>query len=138
MKIPSALFYHKSIKTPHFRSLTFSPDSQKLLTGSDDCHMKIYDVSQGHLVGTLSGHTSWVLSVAYSPDNEHFVSSSADHTVRIRQEKTRQSIHTFTQHSDQVWSAAYNVDGNKVLSVSEDKSALIYDIPGILTSPKDI
>jgi len=26
------------------RSLTFSPDSQKLLTGSDDGHMKIYDV----------------------------------------------------------------------------------------------
>ena len=26
------------------RSLTFSPDSQRLLTGSDDCHMKIYDV----------------------------------------------------------------------------------------------
>jgi hypothetical protein len=29
---------------PFFRSLTFSPDSQKLLTGSDDGHMKIYDV----------------------------------------------------------------------------------------------
>ncbi len=26
-----------------FRSLTFSPDSQRLLTGSDDGHMKIYD-----------------------------------------------------------------------------------------------
>ena len=26
------------------RSLTFSPDSQKLLTCSDDGHMKIYDV----------------------------------------------------------------------------------------------
>ena len=56
------------------RSLTFSPDSQKLLTGSDDGHMKIYDVSHGNLVATLSGHTSWVLSVAFSPDNEHFVS----------------------------------------------------------------
>ena len=26
------------------RSLTFSPDSQRLLTGSDDGQMKIYDV----------------------------------------------------------------------------------------------
>ena len=26
------------------RSLTCSPDSQRLRTGSDDCHMKIYDV----------------------------------------------------------------------------------------------
>ena len=56
------------------RSLTFSPNSQRLLTASDDCHMKIYEVAHGNLAGTLSGHTSWVLSVAYSPDNEHFAS----------------------------------------------------------------
>ena len=27
----------------------------------------------GSLAGTLSGHSSWVLSVAYCPDNQHFV-----------------------------------------------------------------
>ena len=128
--------------------------------------------NHGQLVGTLSGHTSWVLSVAYSPDNEHFVSSSADHTVRVWKESTRQCIHTFSEHTDQVftifkmaaflfkliffnlpqcliwwqqfqiffqaWSVAYNADGSKVLSVSEDKSALVYDIPGNISSPKDI
>ena len=26
-----------------------------------------------NLAGTLSGHSSWVLSVAFSPDNQHFV-----------------------------------------------------------------
>ena len=128
--------------------------------------------NHGQLVGTLSGHTSWVLSVAYSPDNEHFVSSSADHTVRVWKESTRQCIHTFSEHTDQVfslfkiaayffivkshyipqsliwwhqlkiffqaWSVAYNADGSKVLSVSEDKSALVYDIPGNISSPKDL
>jgi WD40 repeat protein len=39
----------KLLNTPEghampIRSLTFSPDSTKLLTGSDDGHMKIYDV----------------------------------------------------------------------------------------------
>ena len=39
------------------RSLTFSPNSQRLLTASDDCHMKVYEVAHGNLVCTLSGHT---------------------------------------------------------------------------------
>ena len=64
---------------------------------------KLYLRNHGQLVGTLSGHTSWVLSVAYSPDNEHFVSSSADHTVRVWKGSTRQCIHTFSEHTDQVY-----------------------------------
>ena len=69
-----------------------------------DWHTTILNFrNHGQLVGTLSGHTSWVLSVAYSPDNEHFVSSSADHTVRVWKESTRQCIHTFSEHTDQVF-----------------------------------
>ena len=56
------------------RSLTFSPDSQLLVTASDDGHLKMYDVQHANLAGTLSGHGSWVLSVDFSPDNTHFVS----------------------------------------------------------------
>ena len=76
------------------RSLCFSPNSQLLITASDDKDMKIYDVlansalleffitssllcccpsNHGALASTLSGHTSWVLSVAFSPDNQHVV-----------------------------------------------------------------
>ena len=87
------------------RSLCFSPDSQLLVTASDDKEIKIYDVyvnvtlhhipnmtlcivsilslslslslsvlcsQHANLAGTLSGHSSWVLSVAFSPDNQHF------------------------------------------------------------------
>ena len=37
------------------RSLSFSPDSTKLLTGSDDGHIKLYDISHATLLGTMSG-----------------------------------------------------------------------------------
>ena len=45
------------------------------MAGSDDGHIKMYDVAHATLIGTMSGHTSWVLSVTFSPDNEHFASS---------------------------------------------------------------
>lgn len=56
------------------RSIAFSKDGKYLITGSDDCHVKIYEVNSGELVGTLSGHGSWVVSVAFSPDNNFFAS----------------------------------------------------------------
>ena len=37
------------------RSLSFSPDSTKLLTGSDDGHIKQFDISHATLLGTMSG-----------------------------------------------------------------------------------
>lgn len=54
------------------------------------------------VVGTLSGHASWVLSVAFSPDGTHFVSGSSDRTVKVWELETKQCIHTFHEHSDQV------------------------------------
>ena len=70
--------------------------------GSDDGHIKLLDVSNGTLVGTMSGHTSWVLSVAFSPDAEHFASSSSDHSVKIWEISSRQCVHTFNEHTSEV------------------------------------
>ena len=103
--------------------------SFRLLTGSDDGQMKIYDVAHGTLVSTLSGHKSWVLSVDFAPDNQHFASGSADGTVKIWDGAAKQCVHTFDDHADQVWGVAYNHDGSKLVSVSEDKSIHLYSIP---------
>lgn len=59
------------------------------------------------VVGTLSGHASWVLSVAFSPDGTHFVSGSADTTVKVWELASRQCVETFNKHTDQVMFIIY-------------------------------
>ena len=66
------------------RTLAFSPDSQHLITGSDDQHINLYDLSNTERpLSTLSGHGSWFLCVHFSPDGKRFSSSSSDKTVKI-------------------------------------------------------
>lgn len=84
------------------RSLAFAPNSQVLCTASDDNYIKVFDVQNAKITGTLSGHGSWVLSVAFSPDNLHFVSSSSDKTVKVWDKEKMKCVHTFYEHQDQV------------------------------------
>lgn len=82
-----------------------------------------------NLVGTLSGHGSWVLGVSFCPDNTHFVSSSSDKTVKVWDAGSRQCVQTFYEHNDQVWGVKYNATGSKIVSVSDDKSIIVYNCP---------
>jgi WD40 repeat protein/serine/threonine protein kinase len=64
-------------------SLAFSPDGQRILSGSDDSTLKLWDVETGEETLTLKAHTAGVESVAWSPDGQRIVSSSSDGSIRL-------------------------------------------------------
>ncbi len=61
---------------------TFSPDSSRLATVSEDRTARVWDAATGALLATCRGHASKVLGVAFSPDGSRLVTASADTTVR--------------------------------------------------------
>ncbi len=95
-------------------------------------------------MSTLSGHSSWVLSVAFSSDNQHLISSyvlmflfliknaelkmfsSSDKSVKIWDTKARRSVYTSSEHSDQVWCVRFNYSGTQFVSMSQDKSIIVH------------
>ena len=64
--------------------MAFSPDGKRIVSGSCDNTVRVWDADTGQPVGQpLTGHTDAVTSVAFSPDGKRIVSGSDDKTVRV-------------------------------------------------------
>lgn len=116
------------------RSLVYSPIEPHLLfSASDDAHVHMYDSEKKSLVGAMSGHASWVLSLDVSPDGQALATGSSDRTVRLWDLNMRAAVQTMSNHTDQVWGVAFRPPGGtgvrsgRLASVSDDKSISLYD-----------
>ncbi|MBO7224392.1 MAG: hypothetical protein J6V35_00595, partial [Bacteroidales bacterium] len=65
------------------KSVAYSPDGTKIISGSADYTIKIWNANTGQCLKTLEGHSNDVWSVAYSPDGTKIISGSADYTIKI-------------------------------------------------------
>lgn len=64
-------------------ALAYSPDGTRLITGSDDGKLKLWDVNSGFNIVTFPEHTSGVTGVAFSPNRASVLfTSSLDGSVR--------------------------------------------------------
>lgn len=64
-------------------ALSWSPDSQKLASGSVDTTIKIWEVSAGKELHTIRHHVDMITDVAWSPDGAYIASTSRDKTLRL-------------------------------------------------------
>ncbi|XP_078083686.1 WD repeat-containing protein 38 [Mustelus asterias] len=72
---------------------SFSRDGQFLLTGSDDCNVCVWNVTEEKLIYKVAGHTGPVKACAFSTDSTLFASGSCDCTVRVWDMKTGNCLH---------------------------------------------
>src|SRR5260370_41055572 len=70
----------------------FSPDGRLLASADEHANIIIWDVSTGHMLRRLTGHTDGVNSIAFSPDGNRLASGSGDNTVRIWEVATGNEI----------------------------------------------
>jgi WD40 repeat protein len=121
-------------------SVAYSPDGKRIVSGSQDNTLKVWDAQTGKEILTLKG-TTGVGSVAYSPDGNSIVSGSGGtHQAGIPEEgfvqvevwdaQTGQEMvrikggHT---HTHNVESVSYSPDGKRIVSASQDNTLKVWD-----------
>jgi WD40 repeat protein len=109
-------------------SIAFSPDGQTIASGSYDGTVKLWEVSAGKLLRTLSGNSLHVLSVAFSPDGQTFASGSGDRKVKLWEVGTCKLLRTLSGHSDYVTSVAFSPNGQTVASGSHDRTVKLWEV----------
>jgi sugar lactone lactonase YvrE len=65
------------------RNVNFSADGNRIVSGSIDKTIKVWDATTGEELLTLANHTEAVFDVQFSPDGRSLVSCSDDATVRM-------------------------------------------------------
>ncbi|HEV3310716.1 MAG TPA: NB-ARC domain-containing protein, partial [Chloroflexota bacterium] len=109
-------------------SLALSPDGQRIVSGSDDRTVAVWDLESGTRIHQLSGHQGLVTSLAVSPDGRRIISGSDDRTVAVWDLESGTRIHRLTGHQDWVRSVAVSPDGRRIVSGSDDRTVAVWDL----------
>ncbi len=105
----------------------WSPDGQRVLSGSDDNSLKVWDAASGECLRTLSGHARSVSACAWSPDGQRVLSGSEDNSLKVWDAASGECLRTLSGHAESVSACAWSPDGQRVLSGSADKSLKVWD-----------
>lgn len=105
----------------------FSPDGKNIITASMDSTAKIWNVSSGKLLKTLTGHDDGLVFAAYSPDGSKIVTTSYDRTAIIW-DSAGLAIDTLIGHTEKIVYASFSPDSKNVITASEDKTAKVWEV----------
>jgi len=107
-------------------SLDVSSDLHRLVIGSSNGGVCVFDPLSHELIANLVGHTGAVRTVRLSPDGHSVVSASDDRTVRVWDVKTAQCTQVIGQRGG---SAAFSNSGSLLATVGNDQRVLLWNWP---------
>uniref|UniRef100_A0A0A9ZJ51 Uncharacterized protein n=1 Tax=Lygus hesperus TaxID=30085 RepID=A0A0A9ZJ51_LYGHE len=110
------------------RSVQFSPDSEHILTASDDKSLKLWKTVKRKFVTSLSGHTNWVRFATYSPKGNLVASCSDDKTIRIWDPRNSKQVHRFNEVRGVPRHVRFHPSGSCIGVAMSTDVAKIYDI----------
>ncbi|WPD24270.1 MAG: trypsin-like peptidase domain-containing protein [Candidatus Electrothrix scaldis] len=117
-------------------SVSFSLDGKKLVSGSDDKTVRVWDIETGQELTVFRGHVQPVTSASFSPDGKLAASGAGfgwgyhdgEGTIRLWNVMSGKELAVLHGHSESVWSISFSPDGKLLSSGSTDTTIRIWNI----------
>ncbi|MCH8073495.1 MAG: caspase family protein [Proteobacteria bacterium] len=109
------------------RALTFTPDGKRIVGGSADGSLRVWDTQTGEEAFVLRVLPSNVEAVAFSADGQFVLAGGDDYTTRLWHVATGAELHKFVGHTFSVTAVLFSPDGKFVLT-GGDKTTRMWDV----------
>lgn len=118
--------------TAEVRTLHFSLDGKKLLSGGHDNTARVWDLTakpdDPTFVRTMRGHGGWVRSCLFSADEQFAISGSHDQRVKVWNTPEYEEVRTLRQHDNAVLWAAFSTVGDRCITAGRDRRAILWNL----------
>lgn len=109
------------------KCLTCSASTAIVVSGHEDCTVRVWDATRGEEMAVLIGHNDPVISVSLSPDDALVGSGSEDCSVRLSGISSNAPCYTMTGHDDHVTCLSFSKSGQHLASGSRDGTIIVWD-----------
>ncbi len=101
-------------------SVAYSPDGNRLMTGSWDGSVRMWNASSGVELMHLANHTGVVADIDVTSDGKTFATASFDNTLRIWDTLSGTLLKTFATSEKEVWAVQFVGNGSQVFAAIGD------------------
>jgi WD40 repeat protein len=102
-------------------------EGTRIISGSADHMVKVWDMDSQRELATLRGHTAWVNDCAISPDDKTAVTASNDGTLRLWDLSITSDPGVLSKHTLWTTRCAISADGKILITSSDDNNVRIWD-----------
>ncbi|HTL55484.1 MAG TPA: WD40 repeat domain-containing protein, partial [Candidatus Limnocylindrales bacterium] len=111
----------------------YSPDGQRLLGGSQDGRILVWDGVSGSKIGVLGNQNGAVFHLVFSPDGRYLASAAQTEQVKVWDGTRLDLLQTngleiATAVGDLTDNLAFSTDGNHLVAATGDQVATVWDI----------
>ncbi|NQV25988.1 MAG: protein kinase [Rhodopirellula sp.] len=114
------------------RAVAFSHDGTRIISGSQDNTIRLWDTEGGQLLKSFRGHDGAVRTVAFAESDQIILSGSHDNSIRKWNINEYEEIRVLQSqvlegHVDAILSAEFSPNGERIVTASRDRTARTWE-----------